>query len=327
MINSSSQQTKGSMKNCIDYVKKMENKGGLALGINCGSDSAYDEFELIKKMYHKETGRLYFHMEQSFPPDANITPEQAQEIGQRLISESSIFNGFQVVVGTHTDCDHLHNHFCINSVNAESGAKWQMSASDLKNIKEKSLNLCKEKDIEIWWDKKAKPDFESDKLQTAKQGEWENQKNGTSWKYELFLATKEVVKHSHSQNEFISNMNKLGYKVQWDHHKYIVFTTPGGKKCRNNKLYPVDKWTKENLLKQFEKNAKNRSERTQIQHSKEIENTVKNIKNIMSAIKSHNKNGNGGDFPLTNLKKGLEGQALKEKMKQKESSGYDWELY
>jgi len=71
----------------------------------------------------------------------------------------------------------------------------------------------------------------------------------------------------------------------------------------------------------------NRSERNQNQHSKEIENTVKNIKNIMSAIKSHNKNGNGGDFPLTNLKKGLEGQALKEKMKQKESSGYDWELY
>jgi len=288
MINASRQQTKGAMKNCIDYVKKMENKGGLANGINCDSNSAFEEFELTKKIYHKETGRLYFHMEQSFPPDANLTPEQAQEIGERLISESDIFNGFQVVMGTHTDCAHIHNHFCINSVNADNGKKWQMSANDLKNIKEKSLDLCNEKNIEIWWAKKDKPDFESDKLHTIKQGEWEKQKNGISWKYELFLSAKEAVKHSHSQEEFISNMNKLGYKVQWDHHKYIVFTNPDGKKCRNNKLYPVENWTKESLLNQFQKNAENRSEKTQVKHLKEMDDTVKAIKNIMSAVKSMN---------------------------------------
>jgi len=327
MINSSNQQTKGGMKNCIEYAKKMENKGGLAQGINCDSNSAFEEFELIKKIYHKETGRLYFHMEQSFPPDANITPEQAQEIGQRLINESPIFNGFQVVMGTHTDCAHIHNHFCINSVNADNGGKWHISSNDLKNIKEKSLSLCKEKDIEIWWANKEKPDLEGERLHTTKQGEWEKQKNGISWKYELFLSAKEALKHSHSQDEFILNMNKLGYKVQWDHHKYIVLTTPDGKKCRNNKLYPLDKWTKESLLKQFEKNAQNRSEKTQVKHLKEMDDTAKVIKNIVSAIKSQGSKGKKSDFPLTNLKKALEGEALKEKMKQKDNSGYEWELY
>jgi len=327
MINASRKQTKVAMKNCINYIKKMENEVGLTAGINCSSDTAYEEFELIKKLFHKENGRLYIHMEQSFPPDANITPEKAHQIGQRLIAESAIFSGFQVVMGTHTDCAHIHNHFCINSVNADDGEKWHISARDLKEIKEKSLGLCQENDIEIWWAKKEKPNFDSDKLHTIKQGEWEKQKKGISWKYELFLAIKETVKHSHSKEEFISNLSKLGYEVQWDHHKYILFTTPSGKKCRNNKLYPTDKWTKENLLKQFEKNAEKRSETTQIKHLKEMDDTIKVVKNIMSAMKSNNTKGTSDGFPLTNLKKGLEGEALKEKMKQKENSSHEWELY
>jgi|LGOV01.1.fsa_nt_gb hypothetical protein len=327
LINSKSQQTNASMKKCINYAKKLEQENGLVTGINCGGDTALEEFKLIKKMYHKEKGRMYIHMEQSFPPDPNITAKQVHQIGLRLINESEVFNGFQIVVGTHTDQEHLHNHFCINSVNREDGKKWHISNQDVNNIREKSIALCSENNIELWWAKEKSQSLNEDKLYTTKQGEWEKQKNGSSWKYELFLAVKESTKHAHSQEEFISNMEKLNYGVRWDYHKYILFTTPGGRKCRNNKLYPVEKFTKENLLKQFDGNAERRSDRTKQQHQKEMEETANAVKNILGILKSQNKQGKDDYLPLTEHKKSLEGEALKEKMKNKENSSYNWELY
>ncbi|WP_162800383.1 relaxase/mobilization nuclease domain-containing protein [Acetobacterium bakii] len=318
------------MKNCIDYVKKMEDENHLVSTINCSSDSAYEEFLLTKNMYHKENGRLYIHAEQSFPPGISCDPQLLHDIGRRLIEETDIFKGFQVVIGTHTDCDHVHNHFCINSVNAETGAKWHISKADLEDIKIKSLELCREENIAIWWDKKNSAGKEvlheqsDDKLHTVKQGEYEKQKQGQSWKFELFLAVKECTKHSFSQEEFISNMGKLGYETQWDQHKHITFTTPEGKKCRNNKLYPPERFTKENLLKQFENNCERRSERTRRIHQKEMDDFVKNASTVLTALKTGKSNGSNY-YPLTHMKKKLEGEALREKMKQKENSSYDWE--
>lgn len=322
-------QTKTGMRNCIDYTKKMEEENHLVSTINCSSESAYEEFMLIKNMYNKESGRLYIHAEQSFPPEIQDM-QLVHEIGRRLIEETDIFNGFQVVIGTHTDRDHIHNHFCINSVNAETGAKWHISKADLEDIKSKSLELCREENIQIWWDKQndqdqlVLPEDNNEKLHTVKQGEYEKQKQGQSWKYELFLAVKECTKHAFSQDEFISNMEKLGYQVQWDHHKHITFTTPEGKKCRNNKLYPPERFTKEKLLEQFERNCQRRSERTKKMHQKEMDTFARNARNILTALRS-GKNKESNYYPLTHMKKRLEGEALKEKIRQKENSSYDWE--
>jgi hypothetical protein len=316
-------QTKAGMRICCNYTKKMEDENHLVTTINCSPDSAYEEFSLIKNLYHKENGRLYIHAEQSFPPEIK-DQMLIHEIGRRLIEETNIFNGFQVVIGTHTDTDHIHNHFCINSVNAETGEKWHISNADLEDIKKKSLQICREENINIWWDKEKNPDCNQDKLHTVKQGEFEKQKQGKSWKYELFLTVKECVKCSMSQEDFISNMQKLDYDVQWDHHVHITFTTPDGKKCRNNKLYPSERFTKENLLKQFERNCEQRSERTQKMHQKEMDTLVKNTRNILTILKSA-KSNEMMHYPLTYMKKKLEGEALKEKIKQKENNSYDWD--
>ncbi|UYO64393.1 relaxase/mobilization nuclease domain-containing protein [Acetobacterium wieringae] len=410
-------QNKYDMKKLIDYVKKHESENGLVTGFNCNAYSAYQEFMFNKKMHKKENGRLYIHMIQSFPKDL-ITPEKAFELGQRLISEYAKFSNFQIVMGTHTDKEHIHNHFCINSVGLD-GYKWQLPDWELNSIREKSCDICREENIPIWWDVNNKVlkldsdkyqhkarqgefktqkswydkireavqhelissvdyndfkhnmidnhgitinergetvtyymegmnraargrmlglDFEfnkicdiesaikrSQKLHTVHQGEYEKQKQGKSWKYELFLSIKECTKHAHNQEEFVLNMSKLGFSVQWDHLEYITFTTPEGKKCQNNKFYPTKRFTKDYLLDQFAKNAERRGQQTIYDHQRQMDHTVNMVKQLMQTLKERGHLSNEDFFPLTHIKGKLEGQALIDKAIEKANSSYDWE--
>ena len=83
-------------------------------GINCDVDSAVEEMRNAKDFWHKTDGILAFHAEQSFKEN-EVTPEIAHEIGVRL-AEEMWGDRFQVVVSTHLNTKHLHNHFVINSV-------------------------------------------------------------------------------------------------------------------------------------------------------------------------------------------------------------------
>lgn len=331
MINSrkGSKQTKYDLYRIVQYIKKQESEGGLITGINCTAGNAYNDMLLNKRIFNKEKGRMYVHMVQSFPKDLDLNPEMIHEIGIKLIKELSMFDNFQVLMATHTDEDHVHNHFCINSVGLD-GKKWQLSKGDLdKIIKKKSLELCEEYQIPIQWkDEGSKEKLGNDDvLHTAKRGEYEKQKQGKSWKYELFLAVKECTKHSHSKDEFIENMKQLGYSTQWDdQHKYITFTTPAGKKCRNNKLYPTERFTKEYLLGQFEKNAERRSEQAVNDHQRQMNKLANMVDKLLTAHRRNRSGSNLDDFlPLNYLHKNLEGQALKEKAIEKANAGYDWE--
>lgn len=333
MINGKSKQSLYGMNKFIDYVKKLKNEGGLIEGVNCNAETAFEQFCLTKEGFNKIDGRLYIHMEQSFPKDINMPVELSLEIGKQLISElPEIFEGFQIVIGVHDDKEHIHNHFAINSVNSITGKKWNLSKYDKRLITEKSLELCDRYAVKIWWDKSRFPDdkidtLDKEKLNTVKNGEWQKQQEGKSWKYELFLSITACLKTSYSKEDFIKNMNELNYQVQWDHHKYIVFTTPDGKKCRNNKLYPVEKFTKENLEKIFERN-RNRSEREKEKYRESDE--IPHLKNIIKAFYSGtaNKSSQSIDagLPITSFKrKKLEGQALKDVAIKKSNAGYNWD--
>lgn len=148
-------QSKYDLHRIIQYIKKQEAEGGLISGFNCQPESAYQEMLLNKRIFNKENGRMYIHMEQSFPKDQNLSPELVHEIGTRLISELNKFDNFQVLMATHTDKDHVHNHFCINSVGLD-GKKWQLSDKELNDvIKMKSLELCEEYNIDIVFKEKV----------------------------------------------------------------------------------------------------------------------------------------------------------------------------
>ena len=98
------------MSYIFKYVMRKEaTERKLIDGLNCSPVSACDEFEYVKHQYHKEDGRQYYHIVQSFSPDDNVTPELAHEIGMKFAEN---FPGYQVLVATHTNTKHVQDEFC-----------------------------------------------------------------------------------------------------------------------------------------------------------------------------------------------------------------------
>lgn len=127
-------QNAAAMARVIDYVeqeKKTLWEGQcLITGVNCVAQSAYTEMMTTKRRYHKTDGMMFYHFSQSFPEDVERTPLQIHDIGLKLAQK--LFPGYEVVVATHVDTDHLHNHFVVNSVNCETGRKLHQNAADLQ---------------------------------------------------------------------------------------------------------------------------------------------------------------------------------------------------
>ena len=231
-----------TLKTTLNYImkeEKTENK--LIAGKDCIAENALEEMNAIKKQYNKyRKGRDKIHFIQSFSPKDNITPELANEIGMKM---AEYFKGFQVVVATHIDKNHLHNHIVLNSVNFENGLKFHQSKSDLQKIKKFSDQLCKEYGLTIT-EEKAKVD-------DIKINEYKSRQKGESWKYKLEKDIDLCMKKSNNKFEFFKEMNSLGYKVTWTkERKNITFTTPDGKKCRDRKLHNV-KYLKDNMSEEL----------------------------------------------------------------------------
>lgn len=300
-------KTYGAMKRVIEYITNpIKTEFHLTEGFNCDINNAYNQFVLTKRSYGKETGRQYIHFTQSFAPYEKILPEEVKEIADELL-QLDFFKGFQVAYAVHTDRDHLHAHFVVNSVNAETGLKWKQSAEQLQQLKDYSDELCRKHDLLITHGKKGN---------YQNRGTYRSKEKGQSWKYELYLAVKNAKWCSKSKEEFIRNIGKLGYKVDWrDERKYITFITPDGKKCRNRKLYPPDRFTKEALLKAFELNAQNAKE-NQLDARFEI---------LLSSIQLL-KNNPGYDYIKNYPLSTLEGEALKDELSEiKKGNGLDWD--
>ena len=302
-------KTYGAMKRVINYITRPDKtEDNLIYGELCNKNTAYEDFVQVKQMYGKEKGRQYIHFVQSFSPDEDITPEIANEIAQKLISHPA-FKGFQVLIATHTDTPHIHTHFVINSVNSETGLKWQLSAEELQSIKDYSDELCREYGLNV---------IDNDKKEKGHRsgGEYRSKQKGMSWKYEIFLAVTACMKTATSREDFIYKMNELGYQVVWNDNKtYITFISPDGKKCRNKKLYPPERFMKENMEKVFEENRK----RLDIAESQKRWNML--VEAIYLFGSNIRKNNTNGKFPLTKL----EGEALKEYMMLHDNEGeIDW---
>lgn len=230
------------LKTSLNYVMKEEKtESKLISGKDCIAENAINEMIATKKQFKKyNKGRDKIHFIQSFSPNDNLTCEQAHEIGMKM---AEYFKGFQVVVATHIDKKHLHNHIIINSVNFENGKKFQQSKADLKKIKELSNELCKEYGLTIT-DEKSKVD-------DIKINEYKSRQKGESWKLKLEQDIDKCMKKANNKTEFFKEMSSLGYKVNWTkERKNITYTTADGKKCRDRKLHN-EKYLKENMERYF----------------------------------------------------------------------------
>lgn len=123
-------------------------------GINCNVTSAYEEMILTKKQYNKTSGILGFHSFQSFK-EGEVTPELAHKIGIRL-AEEMWGDRFEVVVSTHVNLNHIHNHFVINSVSFKDGKKYYDNRTNYASLRQLSDSLCQEYGLSVLEEKPCK---------------------------------------------------------------------------------------------------------------------------------------------------------------------------
>ena len=102
----------------------------LVSGWNCTAPSVCAEMQLTKERFHKTDGRQYYHFVQSFDKADNLSPQEVHTMGLELAQRE--FPDFEVLVATHVDTEHLHNHLVVNSVSFRGGRKLHQSVADLQ---------------------------------------------------------------------------------------------------------------------------------------------------------------------------------------------------
>ena len=310
--------SKSNIKRIISYVTQDKKTNvNLITGKDCMAESCLEEMLYTKNLYHKNSGRQYIHIIQSFDPKDNLSAEQVHNVGIKL---ANTFNGFQVLVATHIDKNHLHNHLVINSVSFENGYKIQMSKKDLQYIKDYSDKLCLEIGASVI-PKKEKTNY-------IKRNEYRVAEQGKSWKFKLMNAIDLSLAESNTKEEFIKNMNKLGYQVNWtDTRKYITYTTPEGYKCRDNKLYD-EKYSKgamENEFRRIEKEQSNSTRKSSSSiNSKDglLSNRTRDNKGFISNGTSNSRKYNNYEKEITRYtRKVIKGQYTNERGNEKIGRG------
>jgi len=207
-------------------------------GKDCNGTFAYREFMATKKLYGKSDGVMFYHYVQSFSPEENITPEEANKIGIELAKE---FSGFEVLVATHIDRAHIHNHLILNSVSFENGYKLRQNPNSLQKLRNRSDEIC------LQYGKSVLPEYQKPAVKGLGTREYRAAEKGQSWKFQLMNAVDKSMNKSGSRTDFEKQMQKFGYEMVWtDTRKYISFICPNGMKCRDIKLHD-QKYLKENL--------------------------------------------------------------------------------
>lgn len=310
-----------SMKRAIDYITREDKTKPWLIGaMNCNAATAYEEMVLCKEMYGKavEDGknRMIIHFSQHFAP-GETNPDEVKEIAERLLTHP-MFDGFQVLYATHVDRAHLHTHFIINTVNLETGLKWEMSTKQMQQLKEFSDSIVESYGLYVV----PHTDMKRESYKSQKQVRMEQ--SGTSWKRETYLAVKVCMEAATSRGDFIKAMEQLGYQVEWsDSRKYITFTDEEGHKLRNKKLYPYEKFSKEAMEERFALNKQYRELETQ-QQDNEVLDGAYSILRLANSLRKLG--GQRGRYPMQFMERSGSAAARRERMKEaQKGSGLDWE--
>ena len=240
-------QTTGCMGAVMRYTmqdKKTEFDGQrLVTGINCQPESVYADFMTTKRLYHKTDGVLFYHMVQSFPKGEAVDPVTAHTAALKL---AEYYEGYEVLVCIHTDREHIHSHFLINSVNFDTGKKLHIAKEQLQELRQRNDQVCIEFSLPVF-----QPREQKQKTKTMTIGEYHTAARGQSKKLQLMNVINDCMRHVSNRDEFIALMESEGYKVRWEEsRRNITYTTPGGWQCRDRLLFG-DKYLKENMEYEF----------------------------------------------------------------------------
>ena len=247
LLNNGSHKSCDDMKKVIGYVMKeaktIYEGRKLVTGINCPADTAYTNMMLTKNYHRKTDGRMYYHLCQSFSPDEKITPELAHKVAVEFAEKQ--FPGYECIVGTHVDREHIHSHIVFNSVSFATGKKYHSDKNDIQRWRQTSDEVCRKHGLSV-----VIP-AQKNGMKQPRAREFRAIEKQNSWKLLLIVTIEEAMKRAKKREEFIRFMEEHGYKVTWsDTRKNITYTTPDGKKCRDNKLHET-KFLKEAMEYEF----------------------------------------------------------------------------
>ena len=180
-------------------------------GVNTTPDTAKRKMHQTKLRYGKTDGIVAFHAIQSFKP-GEVTPEIAHEIGKRLAKEMW-GDRFEVVIATHLNKEHLHNHFVINSVSFADGKKYYDNTANYNKMKQISDRLCEEYNLSVIRNPKSKGKHYAD---------WYAEKNGyPTIRGQIRDEIDSIIEGSYTTQSFWSELKRRGYEVK-NTGKYIA---------------------------------------------------------------------------------------------------------
>lgn len=188
--------TTGSASQLVNYAeKKATEKDGYNLDI----DYAKSQMKQTRELFSKNDGIQAHHVIQSFKPD-EITPEKANQVGLELAEK--LAPEHEVAVYTHDDRNHIHNHIVINSVNFETGKKYQAHGQEaIEHARSLSDEVCQQHDLSVV------KEFNAPVRHTlAEQHLLE--KNEPSWKEQLREAIEDIRYNSTDFDNFKTQLNE-----------------------------------------------------------------------------------------------------------------------
>lgn len=190
--------------------------------LNCSSpEHAFREMTETKKRWRKTGGVLGYHFIQSFAP-GEVTPEQAHEIGMEF-ARRMFGERYEVVIGTHLDKAHLHNHIVINSVSFVDGQKYHSSPESYYNeVRGTSDELCRENDLSV-----ITPHGKG-----KHYGEWKAEQDGRPTVRSIIREDIDrIIGEAYTYQTFLLLLQRNGYEIKsGPNRKYTAVRPPGAKR-------------------------------------------------------------------------------------------------
>lgn len=176
-----------------------------------------------KKRWRKTGGVLGYHFIQSFAP-GEVTPEQAHEIGMEF-ARRMFGERYEVVIGTHLDKAHLHNHIVINSVSFVDGQKYHSSPESYYNeVRGTSDELCRENDLSVITPQGKGKHY----------GEWKAEQDGRPTVRSIIREDIDrIIGEAYTYQTFLLLLQRNGYAIKsGPNRKYTAVRPPGAKRFK-----------------------------------------------------------------------------------------------
>ena len=228
------------LKNALEYIQNPDKTEECVLvgGINCLPDTAFEQMEETKNIFHKTGKRQGYHVIISFSPEEKVTAEQAMYVLEHF-AKDVLGDDYEVVYAVHTDREHMHGHLIWNSVSMTTGKKYNSPKSNWKNHLQPITNkYCDELGLSIM------PAEYSKNPKNISRDKWEKE---MSMKEIILRDAKMCAYASGNVEHFKYLMKRLGYVFKKD--AWMEVQAPGFRYY--HKLAKMDEMFSEDMLRHY----------------------------------------------------------------------------